>query len=298
MPLWIPITIAAAFFQNIRFLLQKRLTSSLSTLGVTFARFVFAAPLALALALALTVAGDGWPGMPPRFWVFAIMGGMAQILATALVVALFSLRNFAVGITFSKTETVTTALMAYLILGEGLSPMALVAILITVCGVAIMSAPPGVGWLKGIASRAAGMGILSGAIFSLASVGYRGAALALTEGNFLERAAVTLAMVTIIQSVAMALWLMWREPGEVGRVLGDWRQTGLVGLFSMLGSLGWFSAFALVNAALVKALGQIEIVFTTLTSIFVFGERIAPREWAGIALVVAGATLLVLTGLG
>ncbi|MEO0389247.1 MAG: EamA family transporter, partial [Pseudomonadota bacterium] len=104
-------------------------------------------------------------------------------------------------------------------------------------------------------------------------------------------------IVTLIQSAAMALWLAWREPGEAGRVVAGWRQAGLVGLFSFLGSLGWFSAFALVNAAYVKALGQIEIVFTTLTSVFVLGERIDVREAFGIALIIAGAVLLVLTGL-
>ncbi len=294
MDFWVPITVAAAFFQNIRFLLQKRLTDRLSTLGVTFARFLFAAPLALVLALTLTWQGAGWPHMPPSFWAFAIMGAISQIVATALVVTLFSLRNFAVGITFSKTETVMTVIASLLILGEGLPPSALFAILITVFGLVVMSAPAGTALLQGLLSRAAILGILSGAIFSLSSVGYRGAALALGSGSFLERAAVTLAVVTMFQSVVMALWLWWREPGEVSRVCAGWRGTGLVGLFSFLGSLGWFSAFALVNAAYVKALGQIEIVFTTLTSIFVFGEKITFREGLGIALIIGGTVLLIL----
>ncbi|MEM1267587.1 MAG: DMT family transporter [Pseudomonadota bacterium] len=294
MEIWIPITLSAAFFQNIRFLLQKQLTGTLSTLGVTFARFLFAAPLALVLAFALT-RGAGWPEMPPVFWAFAVSGGIAQILATALVVHLFSLRNFAVGLTFSKTETVTTALLSALLLGEWLTPAAQGAILITVAGVAVMSAPPGVQWIQGMLSRAAGLGILAGAIFSMSSVGYRGAALSLSHGSFYTRAAVVLAMVTLLQSVLMALWLVWREPGQVQRVVSGWRRTALVGLFSALGSFGWFSAFALVNAAWVKALGQVEIVFNTLTSILVFGERLTAREALGITLVLVGALTLILT---
>ena len=40
--LWIPITIAAAFCQNLRSALQKHLTSKLSTSGATFIRFFYA----------------------------------------------------------------------------------------------------------------------------------------------------------------------------------------------------------------------------------------------------------------
>jgi|TARA_B100000678_G_scaffold50734_2_gene40382 hypothetical protein len=57
MPVWIPITFAAAFAQNLRSLLQKKLRDSLSVWGATAARFVFAAPLAVIVALAAWGAG-------------------------------------------------------------------------------------------------------------------------------------------------------------------------------------------------------------------------------------------------
>ena len=47
MELWIPITIFAAFMQNLRSSLQKYLKGQLSTSGATFSRFAYAAPLAL-----------------------------------------------------------------------------------------------------------------------------------------------------------------------------------------------------------------------------------------------------------
>lgn len=295
MELWIPITIAAAFFQNIRFLLQKRLKSELSTLGVTFARFLFAAPLAILLAGALLVRPDiSWPGMNGPFLAYALVGAVAQIVATALLVALFSLRNFAVGVTFSKTETVMTAALSAAVLGETLAAGALLAVLITVVGVIVMSGlPKKDDWRTGIFSKAAGIGILSGIIFAMASIGYRGAALALDDGDFLIRAVVTLAFVTGAQTLGMALWLAWARPGEAMKVARAWPRAAWVGLFGMLGSLGWFTAFALQNAAYVKALGQVELVFTLLTSIFFFGERLRAQEGFGIALVVLGILVLV-----
>ena len=41
----------------------------------------------------------------------------------------------------------------------------------------------------------------------------------------------------------------------------------------MLASLGWFTAFTLVTVAQVKAVGQVELVFSWLTARFAFGER-------------------------
>ncbi|MEK6205635.1 MAG: EamA family transporter, partial [Amylibacter sp.] len=104
----------------------------------------------------------------------------------------------------------------------------------------------------------------------------------------------TLACVTVFQTIAMSLWLRLREPGEITRVLKSWRVTTLVGLTGVLGSLGWFMAFTLQNAAYVKALGQIELVFTFLASYLIFKERSTGREIIGISLVVISILLLIL----
>ncbi|MHA3915454.1 EamA family transporter [Halovulum sp. GXIMD14793] len=293
MDIWIPITIAAAFFQNIRFMLQKRLTDQLSTLGVTYARFLFAAPLAVLVVLFLLAMGQPWPGLTAGFVIYASVGGIAQIVATALLVALFSLRNFAVGVVYSKTETVMTAALSAAILTEPIGWAGLAAVLVSVAGVILMSRPPDAGrLLDGLFSRAALIGVGSGAIFAVSSISYRGASLSLQTGDFLIQAAVTLAFVTIMQTLVMTVWLMLRQKGEVARVWKARRMASLVGLTGMLGSLGWFAAFALINATYVKALGQVEVLFTVLTSIFIFKEKLQRQEVAGIALIVSGIWLL------
>jgi hypothetical protein len=48
MELWIPITIAAAFLQNLRSAAQKHLKAVMGTTGATFVRFGFGFPFALA----------------------------------------------------------------------------------------------------------------------------------------------------------------------------------------------------------------------------------------------------------
>ncbi|MCB1348034.1 MAG: hypothetical protein KDK11_05115 [Maritimibacter sp.] len=110
-PLWLLATLAAALVQTGRFALQKRLKSSgLSAGGATFARFIFAAPLAVGLAAVLVTArGEAMAAPPARFWIAVVGGGLAQVFATMVTIALFSLRNFAAGIAFTKTETVLVA---------------------------------------------------------------------------------------------------------------------------------------------------------------------------------------------
>jgi drug/metabolite transporter (DMT)-like permease len=295
MELWIAATLAAALVQTIRFSLQKSLKGAgLSSGGATFSRFLFAAPLALMLSTALVVtSGVPLPTLNGWFWSMVVIGGLAQIMATMATVALFSTRNFAVGIAFTKTETVLVAGFSALVLAEPVSGWGLVAILIGLGGVLLLSVPIGARAFA-LFNRASALGLLAGAGFGLSAIGYRAATLELGEGSALTRAAITLAAVTTFQTFAMALWLRAAEPGEISRVLGQWRRTTLVGVTGMLGSLGWFLAFALQNAAYVRALGQVELVFSILGSWLIFGERSTRRELTGIALLAASILMLVL----
>ncbi len=295
MPAWVLITFAAALVQTVRFSLQKRLRGSgLSSGGASFSRFLFAAPLAAALAAGVILAtGAPEPGTSPRFWTFAIAGGLGQIIATMATVALFTQRNFAVGIAFTKTETVLVAAFSLVFLGEAVTVRGLAAILIGAVGVILISRPPGTGGVA-LFNRATLLGLIAGGFFGASAIGYRGATLALDGGGDLLRAAFTLAAVTTFQTLAMALWLSLREPGEMKRVLARWRMTALVGVTGMMGSLGWFAAFTLQNAAYVRALGQVELVFSFLWSWLIFRERSSVREVVGVAVLTGSILMLML----
>ncbi len=108
------------------------------------------------------------------------------------------------------------------------------------------------------------------------------------------RGAVTLAFVTVFQALAILGWLAWRERGEVTRLLQAWRVASLVGISGMFGSLCWFTAFTLENAAHVRAVGQVEVIITLAISILFFREKVTLREIAGVLLVAAGVVALVL----
>ena len=234
MSLWIPVTIAAAMFQTVRFMLQKSLSSvKLSATGATFARFAYSMPLALlALFIALQLSGFQIPTLAARFWTFAVIGGMSQILATICVVALFKQRNFAVGITFKKTEVIQTAIVGFLILGDRVSTKASGAILLGLMAVLLLSKTPGGSgaWWHHLTNKASCLGLGSGVLFAISSVTYRGASLELGEADAWFRALVTLAVVVTVQFLSMGIWLLWRDRAELCAVWKTRRTGVFVGL--------------------------------------------------------------------
>lgn len=299
MEAWIPITIAAAFLQNLRSALQKHLRSSLGTRGASFVRFGFGFPVALVYVSALHwAAGYALPALNARFAFWAVIGGLAQIYATILLVHLFSLRNFAVGTAYSKTEPVQAALFGFVLLGEKLTAGAVAAILVGVSGVMLISmarSPLSARSLvAALTGRTALIGIASGGIFGISAVAYRSAALALEGPNAVMQAAVTLACVTGFQTVYMLAWMLATDRGEIVRVARSWRSSSLVGLAGVLGSACWFTAMALQPVAYVRALGQVELIFTFAASWFLFKERLNPREFLGCLLIVGGILGLLL----
>lgn len=297
--LWILLTIAAAFLQNVRSALQKHLKGRLGTTGATFVRFGYGFPVAIAyLAILIFVFDFEMPKPNVAFISFVAIGGLAQITATALLVTLFDARNFAVGTTYSKTETVQAAIFALIFLGESISLTATLGILVSLVGVIAISATKSAGGLGGIAkswtNRAALTGLASGAFFGIAAISVRGGSLSLGGNGFLVQASFTLAVMLIFQTIIMVSYIAVRNVSELRDVLRAWRVAMWVGASGAVASIGWFTAMTIQNAALVRALGQIELVFTMVASVVVFREKIVRTELIGILLVVGGILILLL----
>jgi drug/metabolite transporter (DMT)-like permease len=288
--IWIVITVAAAFLQNVRSMLQKRLTGRLSVNGATYVRFLYALPLVW-LYLAGLASRQDLPLPNAEFLLYCLAGGVGQILATACLVGSFAHRNFSVGTALSKTEVVQAAIFGLLVLGDPISWQVMTGIAVSLVGVLLLSNRVG---FKDVfrADRAVLLGLVSGAAFAVAIVSFRGASLALSSGDYLIRAAFTLAVAVSMQSLIMGAYLGAFESGELRRVVRAWRPASVVGLTGMLASAGWFTAVTLESAALVRAVGQVELLFTFAASIWFFGERVGWREAVGVALVVIGIWVL------
>ena len=299
MELWIVITIAAAFLQNIRSSLQRHLKGHMGTTGATFVRFGFGLPFAaLYLFLLAAFTGAPVPSPSPVFLGWMSVGALSQIAGTFLLIHLFAFRNFTVGTAYSRTEPAQAALFGLVFLGETVSPPGLVAIAISVAGVMLISVARSVfspaALVTSVFTRTAGIGLLSGTLFGVAAVAYRAASLSLGYPNFAIQAATTLLWAITLQTVVMLAWMLWRERDGIAQIRSARKISAVVGFVGATASFGWFAAMTLQQAAIVKALAQIEIIFALTTSVFFFREHINRLELAGCFLIVAGILVLVL----
>lgn len=299
MELWIPLTIAAAFFQNIRSAMQKHLKGKLTTLGAAYVRFLYAWPIALVYFFVVVyIEGQPLPGINAGFLIYALLGGLCQIMFTIFLLWLFSFHNFAVGTTFSKLETVMVAIFGLLLLGDKLNSAIIIAIAMSTVGLVVLSAGQAKlnisNLLNGLWRLPTLIGLACAAWLGLSVVLFRAASLSLGLESFLLAAAFTLLIVLILQIAIMGILIGLREPGQLKKVLVHWRPAMLVGISGGLASIGWFSAFTLQNATYVRALGQIELLFTFVVTLLVFKEKVSLKETAGIALVAISIILILL----
>jgi drug/metabolite transporter (DMT)-like permease len=245
----------------------------------------------------LAMLGAG--GTPPHpvlsFWPWLLGGALAQIAATALMLAAMEERSFVVAIAYIKTEPVQVALFGLLFLGDAVTPMMAAAITIATAGVIVMSVKAGAlgrGAVRGW--RPTVLGLAAGACFALSAIGYRGAILSLHDPSYAMAATFTLTAGLVVQSVVLSIWLVVRDRAVLTAILAAWRPSLFAGFMGALASQFWFLAFALATAASVRTLALVEVLFAQLVARYGFGQRTSAREAIGMALVVAGVALLLL----
>lgn len=289
--LWVAFTIAAALAQTFRNATQRELTGRLGTVGATHTRFLFGFPFALIFLVAVTAAsGVALPAPTLVYVPWLLMGTLAQIVATMLMLAAMSERSFVVSIAYIKTEPVQVAIFGLVFLGDAITVPLAAAILIATVGVVLMSVKPG--QIAAGGNRPAILGVAAGAMFALSAVGFRGAVLALDTPSFVMAATFTLALGLALQAIVLSLYLAIKDRAVLVNILRNWQPSLAAGFLGALASQFWYLAFAVATAASVRTLALVEVLFAQAIASFVFGQKTTPREAVGIGLVVAGVALL------
>ena len=296
--MWIPITLAAAAFQILRTSRQHELRSVLSTSAAGFVRYAYGAPLALLIAATMFgVLGRDVPDVPGRFWLIVTAAGVSQILATVALLASFKMRDFAVGTVYSKSEVLIVAAMGAAGLGTALDPLGWTGAALVTAGVAWLASKGSLpSLLRKAGDPAALMGIIAGAGFAGAAVGIRAGSRSLDGGTSFDRAIVTLTVMLTIQTVINLIWFASTDHTQIASTARAWRPASWVGVFSLLGSIGWAWAVTLENAAKVRTLGQVELVMAFTIAHVRLGERHTRGDYVASGLVLAGVIAVTLLG--
>jgi drug/metabolite transporter (DMT)-like permease len=290
--LWAVFTLIAAAAQTARNAMQRELTATLGTVGATHVRFLFGFPFALIfLPGVMLVAGYDLPHPPLEYWPWIVAGALTQIAATATMLAAMNERSFVVAYAYIKTEPVQVALFGLIFLGDGITPLAAAAVLIATAGVIVISLKSGAA--KAGTARSTFIGLLSGALFALSAIGYRGAILALHLPHFVMAATFTLAVGLVMQAALLSIYLAFRDPNVLREIARAWKPSVFAGFMGAFASEFWFLGFAITSAANVRTLALVEVLFAQGVTRFVFKQPTTRRELAGIVLVVVGVALLV-----
>lgn len=294
--IWLPAALLAGVFQAWRTALQQRLRGALSVSGAGLIRYAYGAPFALIFTiLHLGARGIAVPHLGAPYLALAAAAGLAQIFGTALLILSFGHRGFVVGTAFSKTEALIAALAATIFLGERLPWLAWIGIGTGVAGILLLSLYGERRELaKAAVQPAALCGLGAAAMFALTGLLVKQATGRLALADAPAAALVTLVVVMLLQTLMHGTWVVLREPATLRAMAQNWRNSGLVGLLAACGSACWFTGFATAPVALVRVVGQIEVIFTIGFAHHYLKERLKPHEVGGLALVALGVVLALL----
>ena len=294
MALWVWAALLGALAQTGRNATQAGLTSALGTVGATQVRFLFGLPFAVIfLGIQSTWTGTPIPLPGTATLAWTALGAWAQIAGTALMLMLMRDQSFGVATAWTKMEPVLVALLGIALLGDLLTPGTLAAIAIATSGVLILSIRPGpIGTLFHL--RPAALGLLSGAGYGLAAIGFRGGITALPEGGFLTRALTTLTLALAIQSATLLIWLVLFDRKALFGSFRIWRTSLAAGFLGAFASACWFTGFSLTTAANVRTLALVEIPLAQLVSRLHFRQRTTPRQYLGMTIIVTGVAALLI----
>ena len=295
---WVIFTILAAFFQNLRTSLQKRLNKNLSLVASAYVRFAFALPFAFiiffinfrSLDIVQIILDQN------NFIYYTFLGAIFQVIFTLLLLYLFKFSNFVVGTSLSKTEVIQIAIFEYIILKDKLNLFGIIGIIVATIGVIVITIKDVKLFFRNFFSKVTLIGLTTGLILGLSVVYFRAAALSLENfsSNF-DKAIATLFFGLFIQTAVVTTYLLIFEKSEFKKFYQNKVEICFTGLAGFLATLSWFFAFTLIQASFVRAVGQIEILFSYMSSKYLFKEKITFIEIMGIMIFISGATLLLLT---
>ena len=297
MEIWVYFTLLAAFMQAVRTAGQKQLSVKLNSMATTGVRYIFALPLSWAyLWWMLDFRQVAVPELNNNFLQYALIACITQIWGTACLVAAFRYRNFAVATSLAKTEAILVAVVGALIFGISLSGLGWFSVVVGVFGVFLVSKVKFN--LRDIVADSQSFigiafGLAAGLGLAITTLLIRESSLALNT-DLMVSAAVTLVFMVTVQSLISLIYVIIQDKSQLPLMFKHWRLCLFVGITSLLGSIGWFTAASYQNAAYVKALGQVEFFITLALTYRVFKETITVKEYLGMILIVLSVFILLL----
>lgn len=287
---WILFTLGAVVMQTVRNALQSKLSGAVNTSGVTLSRFILAPPIALVYLLILySSSASQVPEFTGSFIIVILCASLLQIAATSLMVILFKQKNFAIGAGLAKSEALVAGVVGMLFFGSYLTPLGWAGIVIGAIAVFVLSSG---NRLHGISVKTMVIGLACGTCFALTSLLVREASHMLNVQHTVAAAWVLL-WVLCVQTISLSGYIALTKPFVFRQLTNAKKQVLAISTVSCLGSICWFTAMALQHVALVKTLGQLEVLLTLILSHYWLKNAVTKREIAGLLLIGLAAIFVI-----
>jgi len=312
--LWIVLAVLAAAAQLGRNLQQRQLVRDLpgrpglSRDVANAARYWVGLPLS-----ALVLAGLLWvsveqPSLTLRSIAFAALAGVAQIVATDLLIRLFQRRAFGIGVAYQKSENLLMALVGPLgiaslfglsVAGDALSPWDWLGLCLATVGIVAQSFLSLSRTQRAFDSTSLFIGLACGLAFTVTGLALSEAVrtLGLARDTLLSAvlAGATILVVTqALQSLLMVAWVQLRSPGEWAKLPSRGGSLFAIGAYSAAASLALFTAFGLQHPALVSVVKNVEIPLSIAVAYALYQEKPGRWEWLGMSLILGSVILIAL----
>jgi len=297
---WVLITAIASLSQTLRSVFQKNIIEDVGVLASAYSRFIFALPFVALLAVFFLDVEELLilKNLSVKTWFFLVTASICQIIFTIILIKLFTLRSFAIGVAFSKTEVIQTTLLEIVIIGFILTSHVLLAIITGFIGMLFMSKQKLIGNVghSRLFLQQVILGVSCGIFLGLSSVLYK-VALDTVAADLIYKKVIVLSFLALaIQSVLFGTYIVIADDKKnLYKLFNIWKKGLPVGFFGCSATFCWFYAFSLVDATLVRAVGQLEVVFSVLMSYIFYKERITGFEFIGMSLITI--SILALLGL-
>ena len=290
------IVCAASAFQVARNAVQRGMMGDAGPWGATLVRFLFGFPFAALLALGAWILTPHALLHPvPRFWLVALTGAVAQVLATAALLTAMRRAGFAIGTAWQQSSMPMTAILGWLVFNDALSAHGWLGVVLASGGLAALAWPEARATLRHTASGeglwGAGFGLLSGLCFGFSLNAYRHATLILSPGTPMLGATATVCITQFCQAVALSALLAWKRPAALKAVAASWRSSLCACFCGACASVLWLTALGMTAAAVVRALGVIEAPMAALAGRRLFAERLTLIQWIATGTSAVGVAL-------
>ncbi|MDO6568624.1 multidrug transporter [Alteromonas sp. 1_MG-2023] len=302
---WVFYTLGAVIMQTVRNALQSKLSAHVDTVGVTLSRFLFAPPIALVYLIILHTVSpqplpsfDGFLGgasssadgssFSLSFIAVVLLASVLQIAATAFMVVLFKQKNFAIGAGLAKSEALVAGVLGMLFFGSHLTLLGWIGIGIGGLAVFVLSSG---NKAQGLSLKTLLIGIACGTCFALTSLFVREASHMLAM-PFVHSAAWVLLWVLCIQALGLSTYILLTQPQVFKQLFTHLPHSMSISAVSCLGSICWFTAMALQHVALVKTLGQLEVLLTLLLAHHWLKNKVTLQEIVGLLMIAVAAVLV------